>query len=186
MTWCSFFPTRATYYSEGRYNRLPTEQDTSFLTQVNQNIGIVHRVCRTYLPHDPVEREDAFQDVMYQLWKSFSQFKGESKFSTWMYRVALNTVLTRIRNRDPRREELTEGVALMPDLSERSNQEQEVRRLYEAIGTLSDIDKAIIVLHLDDHDYDEIASITGITKNNVSVRLVRIKRALKNCLQGTP
>lgn len=167
---------------------MPTELETSFLTQVNQNIGIVHRVCHVYVPHDPVEREDAFQDVMYQLWKSFSQFKGESKFSTWMYRVAVNTVLTRTRrrSRDPRKEELTEAVALMPDMSERTNREEEVRRLYGAIERLSDVDKAIILLHLDDHDYDEIASITGLTRTNVSVRLVRIKRTLKSSLLGTP
>ena len=164
------------------------EQGTSFLTQVNQNIGIVHRVCRAYFPYDPVEREDAFQDVMYQLWKSFSRFQGESKFSTWMYRVALNTVLTRIRRQsfDPRKEELTDAVASLPDVKESANREEEVRRLYAAIETLGEVEKAIILLHLDDHDYDEIASIIGITKSNVSVRLVRIKRALKSCLIGTP
>jgi RNA polymerase sigma-70 factor (ECF subfamily) len=72
------------------------ETETSFLANLNQNIGIVHRVCHTYFHHDPLQREDLFQDIMYQLWKSYPRFKGESKFSTWMYKVALNTAITHI------------------------------------------------------------------------------------------
>jgi hypothetical protein len=75
------------------------EPETSFLANLNQNIGIVHRVCHTYFPRDAVEREDVFQDIMYQRWKSYPQFKWESKFSRWMYKVALNTVITHMRRR---------------------------------------------------------------------------------------
>jgi RNA polymerase sigma factor (sigma-70 family) len=161
------------------------EWETSFLTDVNQNIRIVHRVCHTYFPCDAVEREDVFQDVMYQLWKSYPQFKGESKFSTWMHKVALNTAITHIRRttRQPRSAELTESIAHAPDMNQHMHREEEVHLLYEAIDTLMDIDKAIILLHLQEQDYDEIASITGLTRTNVSVRLVRIKRALKDHLQ---
>ncbi len=161
------------------------EPETSFLANVNQNIRIVHRVCHAYFPRDAVEREDVFQDIMYQLWKSYPQFKGESKFSTWMHKVALNTVITHIRRstRKPRSSELTDSIAHGPDMNEHLYQEEEAHLLYEAIDTLTDIDKAIILLHLEDQDYDEIASITGLTRTNVSVRLVRIKRALKDYLQ---
>ena len=132
-----------------------------------------------------MEREDVFQDIMYQLWKSYPQFKGESKFSTWMYRVALNTAITHIRRktRAPQNAELTESVAGALNINEHMSRVEEVRLLHEAIAALTDIDKAIILLHLDDQNYDEIASITGLTKTNVSVRLVRIKRALKDYLQ---
>jgi len=159
--------------------------ETSFLADLNQNIRIVHRVCHTYFPRDAREREDVFQDIMYQLWKSYPQFKGESKFSTWMHKVALNTAITHIRRstRTPRSVELTEPIAHAPDMNEHMHQEEKVKLLYEAINTLTDIDKAIILLHLEDQDYDEIASITGLTRTNVSVRLVRIKRALKDRLQ---
>ena len=161
------------------------EMETSFLTNLNQDIGIVHRVCHTYFRRDAVEREDVFQDIMYQLWKSYPQFKGESKFSTWMYRVALNTAITHIRRstRAPRNAELTESVARAPHIGEHMSRVEEVRLLHEAIAALAEIDKAIILLHLEDQNYDEIASITGLTKTNVSVRLVRIKRALKDYLQ---
>ena len=76
---------------------MPAEPETSFLANLDQNIRIVHRVCHTYFPRDAVEREDVFQDIMYQLWKSYPQFKGESKFSTWIYKVALNTAITHTR-----------------------------------------------------------------------------------------
>jgi RNA polymerase sigma-70 factor (ECF subfamily) len=79
---------------------------------------------------------------------------------------------------------LTESVAHAPDINEQVSREEELHRLHEAIAALTDIDKAIILLHLEDQNYDEIASITGLTRTNVSVRLVRIKRALKDDLQG--
>jgi RNA polymerase sigma factor (sigma-70 family) len=160
------------------------EAETSFLANLNQNMGIVHQVCHTYFRRDATEREDVFQDIMYQLWKSYPQFKGESKFSTWMYKVALNTAITHIRRstRAPQNAELTESVACAPHINEHMNRVEDVRLLHEAIAALSDIDKAIILLHLEDQNYDEIASITGLTGANVSVRLVRIKRALKDYL----
>jgi len=161
------------------------ETETSFLVNLNQNIGIVHRVCHTYFPRDATEREDVFQDVMYQLWKSYPQFKGESKFSTWMYKVALNTAISHIRlsTRTPENTELTDSVAGAPHIHEYMSRVEEVYLLHEAIAALTDIDKAIILLHLEEENYDEIASITGLTRTNVSVRLVRIKRALKDQLQ---
>lgn len=164
---------------------MQTETETSFLANLNQNMGIVHQVCHTYFRRDAMEREDVFQDIMYQLWKSYPQFKGESKFSTWMYRVALNTAITHIRRstRAPQNAELTEPVGRAPHVNEHMSRVEEVRLLHEAIAALTDIDKAIILLHLEDQNYDEIASITGLTRANVSVRLVRIKRTLKDYLQ---
>ena len=162
------------------------ETETSFLANLNQNIGIVHQVCHTYFRRDAVEREDVFQDIMYQLWKSYPQFKGESKFSTWMYKVALNTAITHIRRstRTPHNAELMEAIAGPTHINEHMNRVEKIHLLHEGIATLTDIDKAIILLHLEDQNYDEIASVTGLTKANVSVRLVRIKRALKDYLHG--
>jgi RNA polymerase sigma factor (sigma-70 family) len=161
------------------------EPETSFLANLNQNIRIVHQVCHAYFPRDALEREDLFQDIMYQLWKAYPQFKWESKFSTWMYKVALNMAITHIRrsSRTRRNEELTESVARAPDIDEHMRRGAELYLLHEAIAALTDIDKAIILLHLEDHNYDEIACITGLTRTNVSVRLVRIKRTLKGYLQ---
>ena len=158
------------------------ESENAFLTAVNPNLGIVHRVCHAYFAYDPLEREDAFQDIMVQLWKSYPHFKGQSKFSTWMYTVALNTAIARLRRtrRAPQVTELAESAAAAPDMEEQVGQQVAVQRLYAAINTLGDIDKAIILLHLEDYAYDEIAAITGLSRTNVSVRLVRIRRALKD------
>jgi RNA polymerase sigma factor (sigma-70 family) len=164
------------------------EAEKLFLENLNQNIGIVHRVCHTYFRRDAMEREDVFQEIMYQLWKSYPNFARESKFSTWMYKVALNTAITHIRRctRTHQNAEFTEPITPEPNISEHMNRVEEVHLLHEAIASLTDIDKAIILLHLEDQNYDEIAAITGLTKTNVSVRLVRIKRALKVYLQGNP
>jgi len=163
------------------------DHEARFLRDINKNIGIVHRVCHTYFANNTLEREDVFQEIMYQLWRSFTQFKGDSKFSTWMYRVALNTAIAHVRRsiRTPRTTELTEAADQAVDMNERISEQEDVERLYAAIQTLTEVDKAIIFLHLEDHSYDEIASITGLTKTNVSVRLVRIKRALKDQLEKT-
>ena len=161
------------------------EREASFLTDLNRNIRIVHRVCRTYFYRDAVEREDVFQDIMYQLWKSYPQFKGESKLSTWIYKVALNTAITRVRRetRGPQSVELPESIPHSSDINDDVSRKEEVHLLYDAIDTLTDVDKAIILLHLEDQTYEEIASITGLSKTNVSVRLVRIKRTLKDRIQ---
>src|SRR5262245_34419077 len=161
------------------------ERESSFLTDLNRNIRIVHQVCRTYFYRDAVEREDVFQDILYQLWKSYPQFKGESKLSTWIYKVALNTAITHVRRdtRRPQSVELPESIPHSSDINDDVSRNEEVHLLYEAIDTLTDVDKAIILLHLEDQTYDEIASISGLSKTNVSVRLVRIKRALKGRIQ---
>src|SRR5882757_7778328 len=128
------------------------EPETSFLANLNQNIRIVHGVCHAYFPRDAMEREDVFQDIMYQLWKSYPQFKGESKFSTWMYKVALNTAISHIRRstRTPQKAELTESIAGGPHIHEYMSRVEEVHLLHEAIAALTDIDKAIILLHLEE------------------------------------
>ncbi len=164
---------------------MEAERETSFLTELNRNIRIVHRVCRVYFYRDAVEREDVFQDIMYQLWKSYPLFRGESKLSTWIYKVALNTAITHVRRsvRTPQNVELPESIPHSSDLNDHVSRKEEVHLLYEAIDTLTDVDKAIILLHLEDQTYDEIASITGLSKTNVSVRLVRIKRTLKDRIQ---
>ncbi len=163
------------------------DQEAAFLNDVNPNLGLVHCVCRAYVPRRGSEYDDVFQDIMYQLWKSYPQFKGESKFSTWMYRVALNTAIAHVRRsaRAPRDAELTKAITESTRSNDTAPQSEAIERLYRAIETLTDIDKAIVLLHLEDHSYDEIAAITGLTRSNVSVRLVRIKRTLSERLQHT-
>jgi RNA polymerase sigma factor (sigma-70 family) len=162
-----------------------SEIETAFLAELNANLGIVHRICRVYFPYEPLEREDVLQEIMYQLWKAYPGFQRGSKFSTWMYSVALHTAITHIRRtaRDHASEELTESVAVAPSIEDQIDRNEEVAILYAAIATLSDVDKAIALLHLEGHTYEQIASVTGFTITNVSVRLVRLKRALKDHIE---
>jgi len=154
-----------------------------FVNELNENAGIVHRICRIYFRNED-DRQDAFQEIVYQLWKSYGSFKGQSKFSTWMYRVALNTAITHIRKskRDIVKPFLDNQYLQYPD-GDDDTEEESVKLLYMAIDTLTSIDKAITLLYLDDHSYEEIASITGLTKTNVSVRLFRIKKRLEEQLK---
>ena len=153
-----------------------------FLELMGENQRMVHHICRAYAKsHD--DYQDLFQEIMLQLWRSFDSFKNNSKFSTWMYRVALNTSISIIRK--SKREapkvalEDVHGLKMEPE----NNQEAEVKLLYGAISRLGKVDKAIILLYLEEHSYDEIAEILGISKSNVGVRINRTKAKLEKILE---
>jgi len=160
--------------------------EDQFLYDINQNIGIVYKICNVYITADKNERDDLFQEIMYQLWKSYPHFKGKSKFSTWMYRVALNTAIMQLNQtkRIVDNEKLNLSHIRIPESNDQTDEDDQIQQLYRMIGTLSKIDKAIILLALEEHGYEEIATMTGLTKSNISVRLVRIKRILKEKLQN--
>jgi len=148
----------------------------ALLELINANLRIAHKVCNSYF-RDPDDRDDAFQEMMYQLWRSYPRFDGRSKFSTWMYGVCLNTALTykrKLKENEPlsgKHEQIAEVT-----------KDEKTDLLNAAISTLSPINKAIILLYLEEMSYDEIAGITGLTRSNVSVKIVRIKKELKDKL----
>ncbi len=154
-----------------------------FLEVIAAHQRIIHKVCRLYA-HTADDREDLFQEVLLQLWRSFGSFKGESKVSTWMYRVALNTAISGFR-KSSRRPAMTdlEGQAyqLAAD-APNTEAEEEKQLLYKAISLLSDLERAIIMLYLDEQSYEEIGQIIGITPNYVGVKINRIKAKLKDLL----
>lgn len=150
----------------------------TFLEQVNANLGIAHKVCNIYF-RDSAERDDVMQEMMYQLWRSFDRFDGRSKFSTWMYSVCLNTALTyKRKSKNQHTESLSKAHTQIP-APQQVNKEESIEMLLKAISTLSPVNKAIITLYLDDLSYEEIAEITGLTKSNVSVRIMRAKKELE-------
>jgi RNA polymerase sigma factor (sigma-70 family) len=150
-----------------------------FTALINQNRGIIYKVIRLYVNHEEDER-DLFQEILFQAWKSYPRFDGRSKFSTWLYRVGLNTVLTFKRR----------PVVVVPheDLSSlniaQPKTTDDSEALYVAIRELPEIDRMIITLHLDGYENEEIAEITGITKNNAAVKLHRIKDNLIKTLKA--
>lgn len=127
------------------------------------------------------DREDLFQEIVLQLWRNYHTYEGKAKVSTWMYRVALNTAISAFR-KEKRRPPTTDGEAWLPGLAAPMPDPDFAEKravLYLAIQSLSDFERAIVLLFLEEHSYEEIATIVGITPNHVGVKLSRIKEKLK-------
>jgi RNA polymerase sigma-70 factor (ECF subfamily) len=152
----------------------------AFLAIIQQHQGILHKLCRLYRDSRE-DREDLFQEMIYQLWKSYPSFEGNARVSTWMYRIALNTALSAFRKKSPgiTYTDTLPDVPIAPDGGTSIQQD----RLFAALRQLSDAEKAIIALYLEDMSYQEIACIIGIDENYVGVKLNRIKTRIKNILK---
>lgn len=154
--------------------------EKEFLQIITENQGIIHKVCSIYCDLEE-DRRDLFQEILVQLWKSYPSFRSESKFSTWMYRVALNTAITSFK-KDKRQPDKTgvsyENLQLAEELYDLDTEDQ-IKMLNQAVSQLTGIEKSIILLFLEDKKYEEIAEITGITQNYVRVKMNRIKKKLK-------
>jgi RNA polymerase sigma-70 factor (ECF subfamily) len=153
--------------------------DKTFIQLLNQHQKIIHKVCNLYLNWQE-DKEDLFQEITLQAWKAYGQFRGDAKFSTWLYRVALNTAITFFRK--DKKKDFIDSVAELPDhfhSAEKDSIEEKTQAMYKAIGILSKIDKAIVMLYLEDYTYAEISEIIGITANNIAVKMNRIKVKLR-------
>jgi len=155
---------------------MASEQE--FISLLNQHQKIVYKVCNLYMKRHS-EREDLFQEITLQAWKAYDSFRGDAKFSTWLYRVALNTAITFFRKE--KKKPAIYSTDTLPDQSEEAYDpiEEQVKAMYAAIGELSKVDKAIVMLYLEDYSYNEIGEMMGITANNVAVKMNRIKIKLK-------
>lgn len=158
------------------------DTEAFFLQLVRENEPRLRRISRIYAS-DPDRARDLYQDILVQLWRSLPGFRGEAAAGTWLYRVALNTALAFRRDGKWLRETpLEDRHAERPDggpqPQEHAASTQSLERLYEAIGRLPDTDKALVLLHLDDVGYREIAEILGFSESNVGVRLHRIRKRL--------
>jgi RNA polymerase sigma-70 factor, ECF subfamily len=140
---------------------------------------LIYKVCHLYAPSRE-DKEDLFQEVVYQLWKSKGSFRGEAKISTWIYRIALNTAITHIRGRKPiRYVPLADEVAMESDeLDWRERKEQE-DRLSKAASRLTEVERALLMLYLERKSYEEMEEILGMNQNNLRVKMNRIKEKLK-------
>ena len=159
--------------------------EQAFTQMIAEHQGIIHKVCGIYCPR-PDERRDLFQDILLQLWRAYPSFKGNSKVSTWMYRIALNTAITQFRKqkRRPVLRQMPAHNFEMPDPPNDTIVEERLSSLHRAIAKLNQIEKAIVMLHLDEHSYQQIAQIMGISESNVGVKLHRIKNKLKNLMMA--
>ena len=156
-------------------------QKDQFLDILEKNIGIIIKIARAYSKtlHD---KEDLINDITLELWKSFGRFKGDSKISTWIYRIALNTSMNYKRKREKDRLLFLDDLKQIENLSwlieQPDSSHSEI--LYQCIDELNQLNKAIILLYLDGNSHDEISDITGISKTNVGTRISRIKEQIKN------
>ena len=159
--------------------------EKEFIELSNNNRALIFKVCNLYCSHDE-SRRDLFQEVVLQLWKSFPGFRKEAANSTWIYRVALNTAISNFRKelKRPEKQPLTLLEFEIPDISNATEKEEGRSMLNQAIAKLTEIEKAVIMLYLDEKTYDEISEIIGISNSNVGVRLNRIKNKLSQLIKN--
>ena len=153
-----------------------TEKD--FETKIRENELIIYKICRLYA-HTAADRDDLYQEIVYQLWRSYQRFRGESLFSTWLYRVAINTAIASLRKQSQVVTNIDEQpVSSIPDTA--GTEEEQLKDLYKAISRLNEIEKAIVMLYLDDRSYEEMEAIIGISSGTLRVRMSRIKDKLRD------
>ncbi len=153
------------------------DQEKEFMEIIKQYEKVIYKVCSFYTSSEhPIS--DLYQEVVCTLWKNFLKFRNECSMSTWIYRVALNTCISGIRNtKRSANNVLSEFLENIPFESENTN-EDDIRDMYRLIYQLKELDRAIVLLYLEEHSYKEIADITGLTLTNVATKLNRIKEKL--------
>ncbi len=151
-------------------------QQDDFMHEVQKHFGIIQKIVYLYADHEE-DQKDLRQEIILQAWKSFKRFKRQSSFSTWLYKVSINTALTYLRSQNKRRE------VSFPDLFDTRVPEQsfsdQSALLWMSIKQLNEVDRIIITLHLEGYSNEEVAEIIGIRKNHLAVKLHRIKKDLE-------
>lgn len=155
---------------------LKKENEQAFLALVKEYRRLIYKVCYLYAT-DEEHLKDLHQEVLINLWQGFQGFKGEAKISSWIYRVSLNTCISFYRKHS----KMTDTMPLESLLGLTTEDDEKtvhLREMYRLISRLNRLEKAIILLWLDEHSYEEIAEITGLSRNNIASKLKRIKEKL--------
>ena len=162
---------------------MTSKLEQNFVKELEGNQNIIHKVCRAYTTNSS-DHKDLFQEISIQLWKAYPKFRGDSKFSTWMYRVSLNTAISLYRKskRRVKTSELYDNLKELEYEAYDDSSELQLASLYRAIHTLNDIEKALVLLYLEDKPYKEIAVCLGISEVNARVKMNRTKNKLKQIL----
>jgi len=158
--------------------------EEKFLEIIRQNKKLIYKVCNSYCK-DTDDRKDLQQEIIIQLWKSFENYDDSYKLSTWLYRIALNTGISFYRKETTRNnvmESMKDNIIWMTDETMNEHEEElelNIKMLYTFIMAMNKLDKALMILYLDNNSYKEIAEILGITETNVATKISRIKQTLK-------
>lgn len=152
-----------------------------FIAVIKDNQNLIYKICYSYCSN-PENRKDLQQEILVQLWKSFSKFDGRVKISTWIYRIALNTAISFYRNdckHKNKKVTIDDSIISFSGFEPDIELNERIAMLYQFIEKLNELDKALILLYLDDNRYKDIAEILGISDTNVATKISRIKEKLK-------
>jgi RNA polymerase sigma-70 factor (ECF subfamily) len=155
-------------------------KEETFTQLIKEHQGLIYKVSSLYT-EQPQDKNDLYQEIVYQLWKSYDSFRGEAKMSTWMYRVALNTAIGQLKKnkRAPNTVSMDQEVVhIMDELD--SDLDERIKALNAQIQQLNILDRGLILLLLEGKKYEEIAEIAGLSLTNVATRISRIKQKLKS------
>lgn len=155
-----------------------SEKEQQFIEIIESNRQMIYKVCYMYASDDD-HFKDLYQEVLINLWRGIDRFRGDAQLSTWIYRTSINTCVTYYRRNHKHDEMLSlEGVSVVDN--DDGTRLQQIKEMYRLISRLDRMEKAIILLWLDEKSYDEISEITGLSRNNVASRLRRIKIKLQH------
>ena len=154
--------------------------EKEFESHIKEHELLLHKVCYMYA-YNNTDRQDLFQEIVIQLWKAFPNFKGDAKISTWMYRIAINTAITGLRKAKQLITSYEPHTIPEHAVDEATSlqKEEQVKELYNAIDRLNQVEKAIVMLYMEDRSYEEMEEILGINQGNLRVKMNRIKDKLK-------
>jgi RNA polymerase sigma-70 factor (ECF subfamily) len=155
-------------------------KEEKFIAILNENQGIIRKVANSYCKNID-DRDDLIREIAIELWKSWDNYDNKYKLSTWMYRVSLNVAISFYRKtyrRNLINQKIQEETVFI-DYSQDNNLSENIKQLYHFISKLNELNKALILLYLEQYSYEEIASTLGISKTNVSTKISRIKKHLK-------
>ena len=158
---------------------MPNENE--FIKAIKENEAVLYKATRLYT-NNLTDQKDLYQEIVFNLWKGYDSFRGDSLLSTWIYRIALNTSILFLKNKKRRGHNISLDHVILVEEKYAPVFEERIKTLYYKIKELKEIDRGIIFLYLEGKKYNEIANITGLSENNVGTRMARIKDKLKKRL----
>ncbi len=158
------------------------QRKEAFTQEITGNEALIWKVCRLY-GQTKEDQQDLFQEIMVQTWRSFDRFRGEAKFSTWLYQVSINTAISGVRKKKRMIPVAQQDV--MPDITDHAPppEDEQLQQLYTAIGQLNGIEKALTLLYLEDRSYKEMEIILGVNESTLRVKMTRVKEKLKKLIK---
>ena len=161
------------------------ELQERFQTRVDEHKKILYKVCNSYCRNRD-DRDDLAQEIIIQLWRSFGRFDERYRFSTWMYRIALNVAISFYRRENTRTQHVvSDEEHIMEAVDDTESQPEGIRLLYQFIEGLEPLNKALVLLYLDGNSYQEISDVLGISETNVATKINRLKKTMKQEVSGT-